>query len=409
MDATEREIDLAACLRASDDGWPLPELAAWLLAEPATDWGLPELIGRVGERLVALGARVCRMRISFRTLHPQLTARSAVWVRGQPVEVVRVVHETRITDAYIGSPNQHVIETRNAFRRRLDRLDPDSDHSVLHEMRALGGTDYVALPLVVDGQVGGVVNFLSDAPHGFDDGDLRKLAAVVRILTPFLQALAMRDIARSLLDTYLGPRTGARVLSGLVRRGDNEVIDAAIWFSDLRDFTALTESLPPERLLGMLNSYFELVAAAVTSRGGEILRFIGDAMLIVFPVAPTLSAEAACEAALDAARDAYSALATLNHRRRRAGEPEIRFGVGLHLGQVIYGNVGAPDRLDFTVMGPAVNRTARLEGLTTILGAPLLMSREFSARAGADTRTLGTHAMRGVWEPQEVFALVEDP
>ena len=196
-------------------------------------------------------------------------------------------------------------------------------------------------------------------------------------------------------------------MSGKVRRGDGEVIDAVMWFSDLRDFTPLTESLPPERLLGMLNAYFELVAAAVTARGGEILRFIGDAMLIVFPVSSATSPRAACEAALDGARDAYASLAALNHRRRRAGEPMIRFGVGLHVGEVIYGNVGAPDRLDFTVMGPAVNRTARLESLTKTLGPPLLMSSEFAAQIRAGIHSLGQHAMKGVAERQEVFALDE--
>ena len=158
----------------------------------------------------------------------------------------------------------------------------------------------------------------------------------------------------------------------------------------------------------MLNAYFETLASAVTAQGGDILRFIGDAMLIVFPVGMASSVDAACRSALDAALDAFAGIATVNHRRRRHGEPEIRFGVGLNVGEVMYGNVGAPDRLDFTVMGPAVNRTARLETLTKDLGVPLLMSGAFAAQLDRRARSLGFHRMKGVADEQEVFALEEE-
>ena len=199
----------------------------------------------------------------------------------------------------------------------------------------------------------------SDAEQGFSDGDIAKFTALARHLAPVLETISNRRIAVTLLDTYLGPRSGRRVLEGKIRRGDGEAIEAAMWFSDLRDFTPLTESLPISDLLQMLNHYFETVSAAVMSRGGEILRFIGDAMLIVFPVDERRTRRQACQAALHAAEDAFASLAPVNLMRRRGGQPEIRFGVGLHVGQVIYGNVGAPERLDFTVMGVAVNRTAR--------------------------------------------------
>jgi adenylate cyclase len=394
--------------RPDPKGWQVSELATWLYTQGASDWSLQALIERVGDRLVGLGAPLYRMRISFRTLHPQVTARSGLWLRGHPVTTLRVSRETELSDAFVGSPIQQVIDHGTPLRRRLRDLDAEMDHAVLHEIRAEGGTDYLALPVTVGARTVGVVTLVSDRADGFDDAEVERLQALVQVLTPFLQAISMRDIARSLLDTYLGPRTGERVLSGKVQRGDGEIIEAAMWFSDLRDFTPLTESLPPQRLLGMLNAYFELVAAAVTARGGEILRFIGDAMLIVFPVTPSTSARAACESALEGARDAYASLATLNHRRRRSGEPEIRFGVGLHVGEAVYGNVGAPDRLDFTVMGPAVNRTARLESLTKTLGPPLLMSGEFAAQVDTPTRSLGAHAMKGVATPQAVFALEEE-
>jgi len=214
-------------------------------------------------------------------------------------------------------------------------------------------------------------------------------------------------LSTSLLDTYLGKRTGKKVLSGMIKRGDADIINAALWFSDLRDFTQMTENLPEDKLLKILNDYFEYVAAAVTARGGEILRFIGDAMLIVFPIDERVSRQSACKAAIDAARDAQQSLATHNHRRRRHGENEIRFGVGLNVGEVIYGNVGAPDRLDFTVMGPAVNRTARLESLTKTVGENILVSKEFSDIVDCPMKSLGEHMMKGIEQPQPVYAPTE--
>jgi len=173
----------------------------------------------------------------------------------------------------------------------------------------------------------------------------------------------------------------------------------------LRNFTHLTETLPAEQILEMLNEYFEFVSAAVTARGGEILRFIGDAMLIVFPIDEKMCNQTACNAAIDAAIDAQSTLETRNHRRRRHNQPEIEFGVGLNIGEVIYGNVGAPDRLDFTVMGPAVNRTSRLESLTKELGCNILFSEKFADLVETPSEFLGQHEMKGIAEPQAVYAL----
>jgi adenylate cyclase len=209
------------------------------------------------------------------------------------------------------------------------------------------------------------------------------------------------------MNTYVGRRSGEKVLSGMIKRGDADIINAALWFSDLRNFTHLTETLTAEQVLKLLNEYFELVAAAVTARGGEILRFIGDAMLIVFPIDDNMCEQTACNAAIDAAIDAQSTLLSLNHRRRRHGEPQIEFGVGLNIGEVIYGNVGSPDRLDFTVMGPAVNRTARLESLTRELGCNILFSQKFAELVDTPSEYLGQHEMKGIAEPQAVYALCQ--
>jgi len=280
---------------------------------------------------------------------------------------------------------------------------------VLHELARAGGTDYLLLPLHFSDGSRNVLAVATDRARGFGARDLAQFEKLSHALGAVLEVAATRRAAETLLDTYVGHRSGRRILAGLIHRGDADEMQAAIWYADLRDFTALTERLPTPRLLEMLNAYFELVAQAVTPRGGEILRFMGDAMLIVFPAEPLGGIGAACAAALDAAHDALARAGALNADRLRRDCPPIRFGIGLHDGQVAYGNVGAPERLDFTVIGPAVNRAARLETLTKELDVPLLMSKSFAAAAGRPARSLGSHRLRGLDEPVEVFALEEAP
>lgn len=392
-------------LGGSMEGWSVVPAVQWLFSLGKHQKNAGAALEGVCARLVEAGAPIFRVRLNSRTLHPRLVAMSYVWQQGRALRTFQVAHEITLTDAFVGSPIAHIYETGESIRRRIEDVVEGVDHGTFLELRDAGGTDYLALPTYYGTVVGGAMTFASDHPDGFCDDDLVKLHAVVDFMAPVLDAYSMRHVARSLLDTYVGPRTGDRVLNGQIQRGDAEEIDAAMWFSDLRDFTPLSESLELPVLIGMLNQYFELVAAAVTARDGEILRFIGDAMLIVFPLENGRTPATACRAALDSAEDAFASLATLNHRRQRNAEPAIRFGVGLHFGTVIYGNVGAPDRLDFTVMGAAVNRTARLESLTKTLLRPLLMSREFAQHLDVPTQSLGHHMMKGVPDAREVFAL----
>jgi len=387
-------------------GWRVRPVIDWLLREGRLIGDPLKLIDALAERLIAAGAPVWRLRFGFSSVHPQIAMWGYVWVRGRGAEVTQVGHGFESSEAFIGSPAQRLMQTRAPVRYRLDRLAPDA-HRMLRELAEMGGVDYILLPMRFSDASMTLFGVTTDRSAGFASGDVRKFEALAEVLSPVFEVIKLQRVARTLLDTYVGHRAGERVLKGLVKRGDGETIHAALWFSDLRDFTALTEALPAEKVLAMLNAYFEHVEAAVTPRGGEILRFIGDAMLIVFPAQTRREVDAACRAAVDAALDAFAALATLNHRRRRAREPEIQFGVGLNVGEVIYGNVGAPARLDFTVMGPAVNRTARLEGLTKALGVPLLMSAEFVAHLELPVRSLGAHEMKGVPRPQEVYALEE--
>lgn len=394
-------------LLGSTEGWPLAPVADWLFREGSKLSDAGDLLSGLAEALERAGAPILRLRLGFWTIHPLLSALGFQWARGSPdIQRFAVDHGLLQRPAFIGSPAQVLRETRRPYRvRLLDGLDPARHHSVLFEIRDAGGTDYYAVPMIsFNGQVDSL--FVStDAPDGFTEADIAKFDALARFLLPVIETISQHRLSIALLDTYVGERTGRRVLEGRIKRGDAEEIDAALWFSDLRDFTRLTETLSSDALLEMLNSYFEFVYNAVRHYDGEVLRFIGDAMLIVFPTDRTGGAEQACRYALAAAEDALSGLATVNHRRRRHGEAEIHFGVGLHVGRVIYGNVGAPSRLDFTVMGPAVNRTARLESLTKTVGTSILMSDAFAECLDRETVAAGRFDVKGIAEPLAAYRL----
>ncbi len=387
-----------------DRGWPLSEITCWLLTEGRMLESLHVLTAELGKQLVRAGAPVGRLSIFARTLHPQIYVEEAVWIRGEATATLLPRdHGIQSGKTFDGSPIETMIKTDQPYRRDLTTLNHETDHDLLFDLAEKGFSDYYGQLLLFSKAPGGVFIVCSDQPEGFTEDDLAKFDALARTLNPIVEVMALHSIGTALLDTYLGHRTGQRVMDGQIQRGDGDVIEAALWLSDLRDFTSLTEHLTSDQLLGMLNSYFEHVDRAASAHGGEILSFIGDAMLIIFPVDMPGAEQAACRAALDAAKVAFESLRALNVQRNSDGEPEIRFGVGLDLGQVVYGNVGAPARMDFTVMGSAVNRTARLEALTKSIGVPLLMSRRFVDAADMPFTSYGHHTLKGIDEPLEVF------
>jgi len=384
--------------------WSVAPVVDWLLREGRLQTDASALVEQLAAQLLRAGAPVWRLRLGFFTIHPQLAAWTHIWTRGQPVRIERIPYGVQRTGAYLGSPAQKMVESGAPVRYRLDHLQP-SDHPLLHDLAAAGGHDYVLLPLRFSDRSLNVLALATDEPGGFSEHDLRAFEQLSHPLAAVLEVAATHRVAQTLLDTYVGHRTGRRILEGQIHRGDAEEIDAAIWYADLRGFTPLTEKLPAARLLDLLNAYFELVAGAVTPRGGEILRFMGDAMLILFPADRQGELGAACRAALDAALEAFERAEQVNQGRCREGCPEIRFGVGLNAGKVVYGNVGAPDRLDFTVIGPAVNLVTRIESLCKPLGHRLLASARFASPCGSRLVGIGRHALKGIAEPQAIFTL----
>ena len=385
--------------------WSPQPIIDWLFSEGRLIEQDSDFTLELAHRLNDAGAQVDRMVITQITLNPQFVAVTCAWLSSTDmVRRFETERHIRDTDRYIGSPLKQLFDTEKRVRQRLTEL-PDDAHRAYTELVEDGFTDYLALPVLFAGGLGAAFIVNTKAEAGFSDQDIENFRKVRDYLTPSFEVHALKHLSKSLLNTYVGKRTGEKVLAGMIQRGDADVIHAAIWFSDLRNFTQLTENLPPGEMLEMLNEYFEFVSAAVTARGGEILRFIGDAMLIAFPIDENMCGKTAANAAADAATDACSTLAALNHQRRRHGKPEIEFGVGLNIGEVVYGNVGAPDRLDFTVMGPAVNRTARLEALTKTLGTNILFSKEFADLIDQPAQDLGEHPMKGIEGLQQVFGL----
>jgi adenylate cyclase len=294
------------------------------------------------------------------------------------------------------------------LRRRLCDSDCPLDFSVLQQLKAEGGTDYVAIPMVRSDGETNAITFATDYKCGFTEHEIAGLEYVAQALGVIVELQSSRRIAKSLLDTYIGRRTGERVLSGSIRRGTGETIRAVIWDNDLRGFTALADRLPSEALNGLLNQYFEIMAGAVMAEGGEVLKFIGDGMLAIFEIGDTADIGHACHSALQAARNAAITAEQCNAERLAAGTPAIRFGIALHLGEVYYGNIGAPGRLDFTVIGPAVNQASRLEKLSAELGRSIVTSASFAAAAPQHLESLGFHRLRGVAEPQELFSPTQE-
>jgi adenylate cyclase len=365
------------------------ELARWLITEARLSLAPLELIDRFCHKLVEFGVPLWRLRAGQRLANPLASAWGVIWTRDGSDTHEYVVARTMLsTGAYYGSPFQHVVERRQTFRRRLLDLG-ERDHQVLHEMAAAGGTDYFAVPLEYgDGSVQGL-SLVSDAKDGFADAHLELIERLRQPLAAALEPTAMRRSSASLLRTFLGDGPADAVLAGAIKRGDRRHIDAAILFCDLRGFTGMSERLHEADLFAALDRYFEAVVEAVRSGGGDVLKFLGDGVLAIFPVGA--SRTDSCRAAFEAVAEARERLAGA----AAADGTPLAFIATLHVGQVVYGNIGSPDRLDFTVLGPAVNLVSRLEGLAKELDRPLLCSAAFAAALDAPLASIGRFAPKG--------------
>jgi adenylate cyclase len=389
-------------MRRSDS--PRSDTFAWMhehLVHAAIGSGaLEPLVQTLADCIVTQGLAPLRLSLSVLTLHPSLAGLGIVWHAGDGT-VGRHARPWGFleTDEHRSSPLHVVMTTRQTLRVRLERGE-GAAFAILRDFRQAGATDYVALPIPsLRGDVH-VLALSTSRPGGFSDQDLEGLHTLVPVLSLAVETFESRRLARIIVETYLGPRTGPRVLAGQIHRGASERIPAAVWFSDLRSFTSLTRVLGDEGTVQALNGWFELAVGSIQEHGGEVLKFIGDALLAIFPVQ-----DDGWRDAVDMAVAAAQQIHRAEFAHGRLDGQILESGVAIHTGDVLYGNVGAPGRLDFTVLGSAVNTAARVSGLCATLGEPLVLSGRAAVCCSSPLRALGAHPVKGFPDPVDLFAI----
>jgi adenylate cyclase len=382
-------------------------IADWLIDGARSAASAEAVIAEFCGRLRDCGFPISRVGVFVHTLHPQIMGQRFLWTPDQPVEVTSGSYETFQLEEFRRSPVRYVIDNQVSLRSKLEDENCPLDFALLRDLKAQGATDYFVAPMFfADGSVH-ATSMLTRESGGFTDRQIAALSHLNAPLARVMEAHALQRKASSLLDTYVGPHAGARVLAGQIRRGDATSINAAIWLSDMRGFTHLADILPPKTLVEALNRYFDCQVPAILKHGGEVLKYMGDGLLAIFEISEDGSnQQTVCDAALAAAREARSAVNAASAATE--GSLDLKFGLALHLGEVLYGNIGSGNRLDFTCIGPAVNLAARIEKLTGELGRTVLASDAFAGHFQDKFVPVGKFALRGFETARMVFGLNDE-
>jgi adenylate cyclase len=392
-----------------------PEMTAitdWIVRQGLLRVDFGTLLEGFCERMVEIGVPISRGYISARTLHPTVRGTGCSWRAGEGTKSELYIYQDIEAEDYMRSPFRHML-ARKQLRMHLRLAETTAvEFPLVERLRRDGATDYLAhiVGFGVDGReekTGVLASWTTKDPHGFSPRDL----ALLDHMTPRLAlALSTRlgfEITVNLLDTYVGPEAGRRILNGEIRRGMLQVITAVIFYADLRGFTSIADNHGRDEMVAMLNDYFDCVVPVVDAHGGQVLKFLGDGLLATFPLEDHQAA-AACERALDAAAEVLGCVRELNVERAARGAPAMELDLALHLGDLVYGNVGSADRLDFTVVGPAVNEASRIEALCAQHGLNLLVSEAFASAATRSSNRLvsiGRFVLRGVRSAQSIYTL----
>jgi adenylate cyclase len=380
------------------------EVLHWLTSDARDERYIDNIFAELCIRLQRAGIPVKRASLHILIHHPQWLGARMVWADGMREAVIeRVDYDVTERSEYIGSPANELRDGATEVRENLER-DPalGRKHAVYDEMRAKGLTDYVAWPLYHTLGKRHLVTFATDRSGGFDDTHIAGLLKLLPVLALVSEIRVKNRLARTLLETYVGSHASELILAGATRRGTGTTVSAAIMICDLRDFTRISDNWPRDDVIDLLNGYFDAMSEPIARHGGEILKFIGDGLLAIFP----LSEPSACANLLHAVAEARQAMVALNEKNGETGRAPLNYGIGVHVGDVMYGNIGSSTRLDFTVIGPAVNMASRLETLTKQLGRTVLLSRAFADFVGKDfdLESVGEHQVRGFNDPIELFA-----
>lgn len=390
----------------------------WMITE-ALSAGLDDytvIYSQFWDRIYESGLPILRVHAAMQTLHPLMNAIALTWYRGEET----AIHTYKTDDgndsiAWQQNPLKVLIDTNQPFgRHRLPATAEIAErHPLLQEFADKGATDYLGFVIrLAPGEIGLVrqggmiASITTDQDGGFTDAQLSLIKRIMPRFALVAKLSGRERLFNNVLDSYFGPDSGRRVRDGQISLGSGQLINAVIWFSDLRNSTPLAEKLGHERFMALLNDYFAALAGAVMDHGGDVLRFIGDAALAIFPIADdAFSEREAREHAIAAAKDAIGRAADINAVRRQHGDEPFDYGIGLHAGEIMYGNIGVPTRVEFSVIGAAANEAARIEGLCKTLDEPVLVSQSFIEGMNAEWRDLGDHAIRGSQHPVRLYGL----
>ena len=387
-------------------------ISDWLMAQALGEVRIESVFTGFCERLETATVPLLRGHLAVRALHPLFTSMTTTWSRGGKISVDRFGPGSDGSAQWRQSPLFDMLESRvRTLRHNLEVAGDWSRYPLLVELRETGATDYFVLMTPFGDEVtahermdGIMCSWVTDRPGGFSAEHIRVLRRLQFRLAVAIKVAKREQTAANVVAAYLGADAGARVLEGRIHRGDGDFVHVVLWYCDLRGSTELADRLPATRFLALLDSYFECTAGAVVAYGGDVVGFVGDAVLAMFPIGDATGAVGAARKALAAMRDAAEKMAAVNRERSALGEPTLHSGLGLHVGRVLYGNIGIPTRIDFTVIGRAVNEVVRLEALTKDLEEPVVVSSAFAELVPLAWRSCGRHGLRGVADEIEVYA-----
>jgi adenylate cyclase len=377
------------------------DLFRWLAEEGRFAPDAGRLLEMLCEKLTALRIPIARATTHVRTLHPEFRGATLIWRRGEITEIRTTRHGIQSTSDYQNSPIQYIIENGQWLDTILSETT-DRHFPILATLRAQGITHYVMAPLTFSNRIVNAMSWATDAPGGFAETDIELFRDLVTVFTPVLEVTTGRRIYGELLATYVGRDPGARIMAGAIQRGDVRHLKAAMLLADLRGFSRLTDELPEGRIVDLLNAFFDLVVPGVIAGGGDILKYVGDAVIAIFSVTGD-DPKPACGAALTAAQNALAALQAAPQEIRQ----HLSIDIALHYGDAAYGNIGSGNRLDFTAVGRDVNILSRLELLCKEVGRPLLMTDNFAVEVAEPVIEIGHFELRGFRRHQAVYALCQ--